>query len=377
MINIEFLREKKITWLLLILIVVVAVILLIYYFMTKKNLEIFSPRGNEVWQANKTYPIVWKSKKIGKIGIMLIKDKEPKESEWIIKDFPAGKGRYDWQIFVWQEPRQDYKIAIFEYPWKEGNKIDYSNFFTILGPKFASCDELSVNGEWPYVPNDFPNLRKVLITETTWSGNLGGLEGADQKCQAAAEKEGFEGTWKALLGDDTTLAIDRLNLDGIFVEARKAADLPEGKTCHRLLGKNFDEFLKKLSEPLFLLRSKFGEEFLKNISDVWLGRINKESERECVNIFSKYAFGEMVKNYSFTTTCQNWTIDLEILPGYPPEIGQVKEFPVCYTSTGQRINAVGLAGLSSGITGKEEEQIFHFSLGKPCNVPQRLLCIQQ
>lgn len=373
----EFPYRKKILWLLLAIIIAAAGGLLIYRFTVEKNLKLLSPSAKEVWQSNKTYPITWKSRNIGKVGIMLVKG-DLREGAWIVEDFSAGKGRYDWQIFVWQEPRQDYKIAIFEYPWKEGNKIDYSDdFFTILGPKFASCDDLSIKTEWPYVPSDFPDLRKVFITKNSWQGNLEGLQGADKKCQAEADEKGLKGTWKAFLGDDATFAVDRLNLDGIFVEAEKAADLPEAKTCHRLLGKNFDEFLKKLSEPLLFGQEKFDETFLKDLQDVWLGRINPESKRDCVTIFAKYPSPDPAKNYSFTTTCQNWTIGLEILLALQPNAGEEIELPICYTPAGARINALGLAGLSSGVIEKEKEQFLNPFLGKPCDLSQKLLCIQQ
>jgi len=425
----EFNYKKILPWVLIAIVVIGMAIWLVYRFIGEKSLELISPNGNEIWQAGKTYQITWKAKNIGKVGIMLVKDKTPRESEWIVKDFPAGKRKYDWQIFGWQEPRQDYKIAIVEYPWYEENKIDYSDKnFTILGPTFASCDNLSIEAEWSYLPSDFPNLRKVFITNTAFGGNLGGLGGADEKCQKEAEERGLEGTWKALLGDDTNLAVERLNLEGIFIEAEGKEVLPatkipnylwesfksflkktkkleekretvegaydvlgkyfekflgewekeqEKKTCHRLLGKNFEEFFKKLSDPLALNQEKLEEEFLKNLSNIWLGRINKESEKECITIFADWSPTDLSLNYSFTTTCQNWTISEERVPGYPPKENEKIELPVCYTPEGVRINAAALAGLSSGIIEKAGEKFFATSLGKACNLSQKLLCIQQ
>lgn len=348
-----------------------------FRFTGEKSLKLVSPNGKEVWRAGETYQISWKAKNIGKVGIVLIKGEgKDKKEEWIAKDISAGQRKYDWKIFVWQAPGQDYKIGIFEYPWKEGNKIDYSDeTFTIIGPQFASCDSLSIENEWPFLPSDFPNLRKVFITRDSWQGNLGGLEGADEKCQQEAEKNGFAGKWKALLGDDNTLAVDRLDLNGIFVEARPAAILPEGKTCHRLLGKNFDLFFEKLSEPLLVSKEKFERDFLKNLSELWLGRINKESKKNCTTIYSQFPPPDLSKRYSFTTTCQNWTTELKIIPGYPPPPGEKKEFPICYTPEGATIQAVGSAGLSSGLI--EEEKYLSPFLAKPCDSFQHLLCIQQ
>lgn len=369
--------KKLLTWILVLILLIAGGGGIYYYFYLEKSLKLISPNGKEVWQANKTYQITWKAKKIDKLGIVLIKEGS-KETKWIAKDIPAGKKKQDWQIFVWEAPGQDYKIAIFEYPWKEGNLIDYSDEnFTILGPKFASCDSLSSEAEWPFLPSDFPNLRKVFITEESWQGNLEGLEGADKKCQSEAEKEGFQGVWKAFLGDDQTLAVDRLKLEGIIVEAKSAGQLPEEKTCHRLLGKNFDEFLKKLSNPLVFNQEKLEEEFLKNLSNIWLGRINKESKKDCLAVFIEYLSRDPSLNYSFTTTCQNWTTSEERVSGYPSKGKEVLTLPVCYTPQGERINAATLVGISSGIIEKQGEKFFSSSLGRPCNFSQKLLCIEQ
>jgi len=281
-------------------------------------------------------------------------------------------------VFAWQEPRQDYKISIFEYPWQEGKFIDSSEApFTILGPQFASCDSLSIQEEWPFLPGDFPGLKKVFVSQRGFSGNLEGLEGADLKCQAEADELGLKGNWKAFLGSDQTLAIDRLNLEGVFAEAAPAGSLPEQKSCHRLLGGNFAGFFRKLSAPLLLNQDKFGEDLLRNLANVWLGRINKESKRECAIISSQYPSSDPSRNYSFTTTCQNWRTEQEFLAGYPPKQGQGAEFPVCYTAKGVRIQAVGVAGLASGLTIKENRESFTPSLGKSCDVQRKLICIEQ
>ena len=423
----EFNYKKFLPWIIISVVVLGAGIFLFWYFFIEKTLKLLSPEGKEELRAGKTYQITWESRKIGKVGVLLIKE-DKEETKWIVRDFPAGKQKYDWQIFVWEEPRQDYKIAILEYPWQEGNKIDYSDEnFTILGPHFASCDDLSVEKEWPFLPSDFPNLRKVFITEKSFQGNLEGLEGADKKCQEEAEMQGLGGTWRAFLGDDTALATERLILEGIFAEAKGIGILPQEKVpaylwqsfahflerarlgeekekvigahkllekyfhrfleryeaqqhekaCHRLLAKNFDEFFAKLSTPLVLNQEKFDEAFLRDLSNLWLGRINKESKRECTTIFTRYPFADIARNYSFTTTCKNWKTSDELIPGYPLKPGERGDFPQCYTPLGRRINAVGIAGLSSGLVGEEKNQFFTPALGKFCNSRQKLLCIEQ
>ena len=379
--------KKIILWAVLAIIVIAIGAWLTYRFTVEKSLRLVLPQGAEVLKANENFKITWKSRNISRVGIILLKGPQSQDVKWIAQDVPARKGSYDWNIFVWEEPREDYKIAVFEYPWQEGNLIDRSDdFFTILGPNFASCDSLSIEAEWPFVPSDFPNLRKVFITSREYTGNLERLEGADQRCQQEAKEKGYTSatsttatsTWKAFLGDDTNFAVDRLKLEGIFVTAEATGTLPENKTCHRLLGNNFNDFLKKLSDALSLNSGKFKDTFLEDIQNVWLGRITRESLRECTLItFKQFSPHQLERNYSFTTTCQNWTIGLENAPGYPPSIGQEQEFPACFTPAGVRTSAVGLAGLSSGIAAGFQGPALTTSLGKSCNVEQKLLCVQQ
>jgi hypothetical protein len=52
---------------------------------------------------------------------------------------------------------------------------------------------------------------RVFVTSTTYSGNLGGLVGADAKCQERANTANLGGTWKAWLSDSTNSAASRLN----------------------------------------------------------------------------------------------------------------------------------------------------------------------
>ena len=427
----KYKKYKKILVLGLIITAAAGVALYAYfYFSTEKALQIIFPNGGEVLRAGKTYTIKWKARKVDKIGITLIQEGTG-ERKWIVRDFPAREQKYDWHIFMWEEPRQDYKISIFEYPWRKGKLTDYSyNEFTIIGPSFASCDQLSINEEWSFIPSDYPGLKKVFITKESWRGNLGGLEGADEKCQAEAEERGFEGSFKALLGDDRNLATERLNLEGVFVEAAPQGTLPQAelpphfwqnfgwflqkltfsnkkeaesirsayqvletylnqfleewslqqdkKTCHRLLGRNFNDFFKKFSDPLILNQEKFDQDFLKDFSRLWLGRIYKEDPKNCINILTKHEY-DISKTYSFTSTCQEWKSDRAVIEGYPPptlteeiEAG----FPSCYTPEGRRIIAAGIGGLASGLIG-EENQIFTPSLGISCDYFRKLLCIQQ
>ncbi|KKR46261.1 MAG: hypothetical protein UT82_C0016G0002 [Parcubacteria group bacterium GW2011_GWB1_40_14] len=55
-----------------------------------------------------------------------------------------------------------------------------------------------------------PGSGNVFVTSTTYNGNLGGLSGADAKCQTRASAAGLSGTWRAFLGDETIGPKERL-----------------------------------------------------------------------------------------------------------------------------------------------------------------------
>jgi hypothetical protein len=52
--------------------------------------------------------------------------------------------------------------------------------------------------------------KRVFVSSALYDGALGGLAGADKKCQALATAAGLCGTFKAWLSDGTTAAADRL-----------------------------------------------------------------------------------------------------------------------------------------------------------------------
>ena len=51
---------------------------------------------------------------------------------------------------------------------------------------------------------------RMFVTSTTYNGNLGGIAGADAKCQARADAASLGGTWKAIISDSTTNAKNRM-----------------------------------------------------------------------------------------------------------------------------------------------------------------------
>jgi hypothetical protein len=50
----------------------------------------------------------------------------------------------------------------------------------------------------------------VFVTSAMFTGDLGGIAGADQSCNTAAAGAGLGGTWNAFLSDANTAAINRI-----------------------------------------------------------------------------------------------------------------------------------------------------------------------
>jgi len=372
-----------------ILIVAVLIVFIFMFYLLinqlMKSVQVLAPNGGEEWEIGQTHQITWKARGIEKVGIVLFKGGE---ASWIAKNVPAKPGKYDWKIYPGQEYGPGFWIAVFEYPWQKNNKIDYSNgTFAVVFSELFSCNDLSIEKEWLYLPSDFPNLRRVFITEDRFSGNLDGLEGADQKCQQEAENQGFNGEWQAFLGGDSDedLAVERLKrtprkTDGVFIEAKPAATLIRGATCHRLLGKNLDGFLEKFSDPLIINQEKLEEPFLEDMENLWLGRIDERSRKNCISIFSVLSsrYTALAEKYSFTTTCQSWTKGDKLVTGYPVIGGEPgPSFPSCYTPEGKLTDAVALGGLSSALIKGTEGRVFTSSQGKYCSTRQKLLCIEE
>jgi hypothetical protein len=70
-------------------------------------------------------------------------------------------------------------------------------------------------------PSPLPTVRKrVFVTTTAFSGNLGGLSGADMRCQTAAAAANKGGTWIALLAGSSTTGLSRVTATGPWYQER-------------------------------------------------------------------------------------------------------------------------------------------------------------
>ena len=59
-------------------------------------------------------------------------------------------------------------------------------------------------------PNE-PLSKLIFVTDQSWKGKLGGVEGADAKCTTEAKSRGIRGRFQALLGTPTATPVTRSN----------------------------------------------------------------------------------------------------------------------------------------------------------------------
>jgi hypothetical protein len=97
----------------------------------------------------------------------------------------------------------------------------------------AAAVETLVDGWLGELLAALPARKVVFISSQTYDGNLGGLAGADAKCQTLATTAGLAGTYVAWLSDSTTDAASRIGpgayalVDGTIV-ATGLPDLLDG-----------------------------------------------------------------------------------------------------------------------------------------------------
>lgn len=140
-----------------------------------------------------------------------------------------------------------------------------------------SCDTgmECVSGTCDYVADTLPaGARVVFVTSGLFDGNLGGLAGADAKCQNAAAGANLTGTFKAWLSDlndlpnstprPTINAIDRINSAGPWYLLCRDAQ--------KKLIKAFNNKAQLASTPLARLDcTELGAPQTTTIAGVWTG----------------------------------------------------------------------------------------------------------
>jgi len=105
----------------------------------------------------------------------------------------------------------------------------------------ACDDKNAVNDDG--CSDDCERPRRIFVTSTIYTGNLGGLGGADMKCQGLADAAQLGGTFVAWLSDDTGSPTTRLDtgftgayklVDGTVIASAGWTDLSDGMLAHAI-----------------------------------------------------------------------------------------------------------------------------------------------
>lgn len=105
--------------------------------------------------------------------------------------------------------------------------------------------------------------KRIFATRSSYTGALGGLAGADAKCQTAATAANLGGKWKAWLSDSKTNAIDRVTDVGpwALLDGRKVFNNKINMTTVPITPINRDEFgapFDREDRPFVWTGTKFG-----------------------------------------------------------------------------------------------------------------------
>lgn len=366
--------------LILIILVVFGIIFYLFFGYALKKVALIFPKQGVEFELGKEYEIKWTARGVERIGIVLFNGEKP---EWIAQNLDASQGSYKWIIPTSHAYGENFWFAVFDYPWRKGSSIDYTDGpIKITYPELLNCDKLTIENSWPYLINNTPGLRRLFITSESYNGNLGGFDGADKKCQDSADKLGYGGKWMAFVGGDADeeTAVSRLKqttrkTEGFFVDAELALKLGDELNCHRLFGADLNDFLTKLSNTKLINEQKLEKDFLNNLNNVWLGRLNANSKKNCISVDSN-SYEKLQEKYSFSATCQNWTQGVKVVPGYLDGVKLDSSFSSCYTPQGSSTYAVGLAALGIDLVEYPKGAVYSTSVAKYCDSNQRLICIE-
>lgn len=129
-----------------------------------------------------------------------------------------------------------------------GYWINWGNHGSCGGPNPIYCLQTS------QTPPPLPLETKIFATSASFNGNLGGLAGADAKCQAAADAAAplDKYIWKALISDSTTDASSRVTINYPVMntndEVIATANLFGGGMSSKLV--QYNEFGQVRTSPL-------------------------------------------------------------------------------------------------------------------------------
>ncbi len=357
-----FFTEYKTVLIAGIAVLVLAVVLLVNFLVSTKSLSFVV--GADSFNAGDSFQIRWAAKNISRVGIVLFNGDE---AQWIIQNYPGAAGKYTWNSDPYQAAGADYRIAVFEYPWKNGNLIAYSPVpITIVGQKYVSCEDYSVELLWPHLSDAYSNIHRVFATSSSYSGDMGGIDGADAICAKEAEKLGYSGNYVAFLGTDEKSASERIAKNGVFVEAAPAGTLTEGKSCHRLVARDLQNLLDITRAENNLAKFQLSDSLYKALGNAWYGRRTAAVKTECLPIARK----GVADAFSASYNCQDWTVDKkQIYSNLSAEADLIR----CYNESGKRVQAnyYGAIAASFDLEGS------YMLDGDTCDSAHKLLCVEQ
>jgi len=142
-----------------------------------------------------------------------------------------------------------------DIPDIDENKWECGEFYELTGEctgycEQGTCQEVNTLFGEPCVcaveegqePDQGLEIR-IFVTDVVWTGPLGGIAGADTKCNVQAAFAGLTGEWRAIISDDNTDAMSRVpnpripftyvRMDGVKI-ADSHADLFDGSIDNRI-----------------------------------------------------------------------------------------------------------------------------------------------
>jgi len=130
------------------------------------SLKLLYPKGGEVWKEGETYKIKWESKDVKKVNIEYGDGK----SYFIVQDYPADKGEYEWtpQGIVEQyegfvmKPLAEVQIKISIWDSENPNLFDKSDDITLISQETADWKTYR-NEEYGFefrYPNEWNNVKQ-------------------------------------------------------------------------------------------------------------------------------------------------------------------------------------------------------------------------
>ncbi|MFA5878229.1 MAG: Ig-like domain-containing protein [Candidatus Staskawiczbacteria bacterium] len=157
--------------------------------------------------------------------------------------------------------------------------VSKKSYYEVIDCGNSICENKE---DFLWCPSDC-NAYRVFVSSTSYSGNLGGVSGADATCQALAQAAGLTGNWMAYLGDNSTGPMERL--------FQAVVDRPYKLVNGTLLATNRADLADRtVSAPINVAE----DGSTVPSSDVWTGS-NSFNVRQ-----------DMPMNYS-DARCYNWT----------------------------------------------------------------------